>query len=157
MEHGAGENHQCNPCATISIMCGFHISRWFIITPRYRVCQHQDTGSWDSVRKAVNDKWKHIREAFATYLKKSGNKIIKKYIYFDQLQFLLKILDKDVSESTFFISVTPAVKNFTEDEKLEFRMGVLTLIKQIKEKRYEREVRPPSMSSYHQACVFSWR
>lgn len=126
-------------------------------------------------------------------------------MYFDQLQFLLKISDKDVTESSicdnadsqqseeekpsvssqainprrgpsspcarkrsrtteigdtdkpilknseatcqpppppqidedtaFFASVTPAVKNFTEDEKIEFRMGVLTLIKQIKENR----------------------
>lgn len=154
--------------------------------------------------KLVSEKWKHIKDAFVMSLKrKSGEKRKKKYIYSDHLQFLLKVVQKDVTESSicedaesgsedllsdtakstsdhqpgtsffatqkrrkqssqydetdkallkaleatfqpspppnedaaFFASITPTVNNFTEDEKLEFRMGVLTLIKNIKAQR----------------------
>ncbi|KAF5276966.1 hypothetical protein FQR65_LT16114 [Abscondita terminalis] len=166
--------------------------------------------------KVIHDKWKHIRDAFANSRKKrSGDKRTKKYIYFEQMQFLLKVLEKDDTESSisenttekeqvsdeaavseqtprdscapkrrkvtsiderdkailkaleatyqppptqtdedtaFFMSVTPAVKNFTEDGKIEFRMGVLKLIKGIKSKRSSsnNEVYPsyPSTSAY---------
>lgn len=59
-------------------------------------------------------------------------------------------------DSAFFKSVTPAVRNFTEDEKLEFRMGVLTLIKQIKAKRSERPLRPPSSVDSYQHTSASY-
>lgn len=159
------------------------------------------------VGKSIQDKWKHLRDAFSLSLKKrSGDKQTKKYLYADNLQFLLKIFQKDVTESSisdhaqspesddetsstissapgpsqamagssvsrprkrqkpvamdetdkaiiaaleasskpsaeidedmaFFTSVTPSLKNFSEDEKLDFRMGVLNLIKNIKANR----------------------
>lgn len=161
--------------------------------------------------RVISDKWKHIRDAFATSLRKrSGDKRVKKYIYCDELKFLQKTLEKDAKESSinknseseneddsapvpsstssrkrhrksesdetdnvilkdletkyqpppqpltnideddaFFKSVTPAVKKFTEDEKLEFRIGLLSLIKQIKRKRYKRTCRSPSSGSVH--------
>lgn len=62
-------------------------------------------------------------------------------------------LDEDTA---FFHSVTPTVKNFSEDEKIEFRMGVLTLIKQIKEKRRERPHVPPLRSPHYTSTSYSY-
>ncbi|KAF5272345.1 hypothetical protein FQR65_LT17459 [Abscondita terminalis] len=62
-------------------------------------------------------------------------------------QALLPIPEID-EDTVFFKSITPSVRNFTEDEKLEFRMEVLQLIKQIKQKRYEQELRPSLTRSY---------
>lgn len=51
--------------------------------------------------KAVSEKWRHIRDAFALSLrKKSGDKRGKKYLYHDQLQFLTKIVTKDNTVSS---------------------------------------------------------
>lgn len=47
----------------------------------------------------------------------------------------------DLDEDTaFFTSITSSVNKFTEDEKLEFRIGVFTLIKNIKAK--QRNIKP---------------
>ncbi|KAJ8958780.1 hypothetical protein NQ314_006356, partial [Rhamnusium bicolor] len=157
----------------------------------------------------------HIRDAFALSLKKKiGDNRTKKYIYFDQLQFLMKIFEKDDTASSicddgeneesgdeetsqamrsdlatrptssrsrkrtntstndatdmailkdleataqppaeidedagFFASITPSKKKFNDDQKLTFRMGVLTLIQQFK-KQNTRVFRPPSSNLY---------
>ncbi|KAJ8966225.1 hypothetical protein NQ314_003677 [Rhamnusium bicolor] len=54
-----------------------------------------------SVGKAVSERWKHIRDAFRTFTEeKSGDNRTKKYIYFDQLQFPMKIFEKDDTASS---------------------------------------------------------
>lgn len=44
---------------------------------------------------AITTKWQNIRDAFVRSLKKkSGQAVQRKYVYHDQLQFLLKVLNK---------------------------------------------------------------
>ena len=43
-------------------------------------------------------------------------------------------------DEAFFISVIPAVRRMSEEEKLDFRMSVLQLIKDINNRRKERPV-----------------
>ncbi|GJQ70291.1 hypothetical protein Trydic_g22729 [Trypoxylus dichotomus] len=130
--------------------------------------------------KSVNEKWKHIRDAFALSIKKTSEEdvqeneenqlciIVKEETSVQSLssseepgssdssawkrmrscspddinKTTLKALKTahlsppDMDEDTaFFKSLVPTVNKFSEDEKLEFRMGVLTLIKGIKQKR----------------------
>lgn len=151
----------------------------------------------------IKEKWNNTRDAFVRSLrKKSGQAATKKYLYADFLQFLLKITEKDETESSicgegknestetqeeeetetvvqqmdeastssrdagtlqhrrrkttkvsdeidrkilkslekiepdedeaFFISVLPSVRQFSADDKLDFRMIVLKAIKDIK-------------------------
>lgn len=152
----------------------------------------------------ITTKWQNIRDAFIRSLKnRSGQGYTKKYIYSDQLKFLLKIVQKDDTESSineselfkkvddiekniendieslsneimqspehskstikknkrqllddaldreilkslkatptppdedesFFNSVLPSIKKMSEDEKFDFRIGVLNLIQSIK-------------------------
>lgn len=55
---------------------------------------------------------------------------------------LLKALEKPPDEDeAFFISITPMVRKFTDEEKLEFRMSVLQLIQNINTKKHSQ---PPS-------------
>lgn len=79
---------------------------------------------------------------------------------------LLRALQKPPNEDeAFFISITPAVQKMTDEEKLEFRMSVLTLIKDInKRKSYQPPIRtcapgPSSASSStshsHQSFLLS--
>lgn len=59
--------------------------------------------------KSIAEKWKHIRDAFALSLKKRrGDRKKKKYIYYDQLQFLRIMLQKDETSSSI-----------CDDEKIE--------------------------------------
>ncbi|KAF5277504.1 hypothetical protein FQR65_LT03842 [Abscondita terminalis] len=154
----------------------------------------------------ITTKWQNLRDAFVRSLKKkSGQGVQRKYLYHDQLQFLLKIVSKDETVSSipetafdndstedyqndsllplhstpptsednsrelkrrrnskgnkrdpieeeilkklresspppdedqaFFQSVIPSVRKMSEDEKMEFRMGVLQLLHKIKQKR----------------------
>jgi len=50
-------------------------------------------------------------------------------------------------EEAFFISVIPAVRRMSEEEKLDFRMSVLQLIKDINNRRKERPVFETTFSS----------
>jgi len=50
-------------------------------------------------------------------------------------------------EEAFFISVIPAVRRTSEEEKLDFRMSVLQLIKDINNRRKERPVFETTFSS----------
>lgn len=136
---------------------------------------------------AITTKWQNIRDAFVRSLKKkSGQAVQRKYVYHDQLQFLLKVLNKDETissisdtevssqlpldykkqphrkrkgermadpieteiikklkesstppdeDESFFNSIVPTIRKMSDDEKLEFRMGVLQLIQKIKLKR----------------------
>jgi len=43
-------------------------------------------------------------------------------------------------EERFFISIIPAVRRMSEEEKLDFRMSVLQLIKDLNDRRNERPV-----------------
>ncbi|KAJ8910736.1 hypothetical protein NQ315_010987, partial [Exocentrus adspersus] len=52
-------------------------------------------------KEIIIDKWRNIRDAFSKSLKKrSGQAAAKKYLYHDQLQFVLKILEKDTTCSS---------------------------------------------------------
>jgi hypothetical protein len=172
----------------------------------------------------IKDKWNNTRDAFMRSLrKKSGQAATKKYLYADFLQFLLKITEKDETESSicgegknestetreegetetvvqqmgeastssrdagtlqhrrrkatnvsdeidrkiltslvkiepdedeaFFISVLPSVRQFSADDKLDFRMIVLKAIKDIKTRsRYVSSpfsTQTPSPNSSH--------
>ena len=159
----------------------------------------------------VSGKWQNVKDSFIKSLKnKSGQATSKKYIYHDDHQFLMKIVQKDGTVSsmgdsqqlldsedekqpetdvevhsqntsketynqrkksrlqqdidrevlkalsssntapdedeTFFISV-PAVRRMSEEEKLDFRMSVLQLIKYISSRRKERTVFQTTFSS----------
>jgi len=49
----------------------------------------------------IKEKWNNTHDAFVRSLrKKSGEAAIKKYLYADFLQFLLKITEKDETESS---------------------------------------------------------
>jgi len=50
-------------------------------------------------------------------------------------------------EEAFFISVIPAVRRMSEEEKLDFRMSVLQLIKDINNRRKERPIFETTFSS----------
>ena len=50
-------------------------------------------------------------------------------------------------DEAFFISVIPTVRRMSEDEKLDFRMTVLQLIKDINNRRKERPVFETTYSS----------
>jgi len=50
-------------------------------------------------------------------------------------------------DEAFFISITPAVRRMSEEEKLDFRMSVLQLIKYINNRRKERPVFETTFSS----------
>lgn len=52
-------------------------------------------------------------------------------------------IDEDAG---FFASITPFVKKFNDDQKISFRMGVLTLIQQMKAQNPVMS-KPPSTSS----------
>jgi hypothetical protein len=164
----------------------------------------------------ITAKWQNIRDSFVKSLKKkSGQSANKKYLYHDNLLFLLKIVQKDdtqssidesqdvnelpeeeaetpVDESTsgtipkitsnprkkarlqnsidreildalnkppdedeaFFISITPAVRKMSDEDKLDFKMQVLQVIKNINNKnRYA----PPSVpaSPIHSNYLYS--
>jgi len=57
---------------------------------------------------------------------------------------ILKVLSSSNTapdeDEAFFISVIPAVRRMSEEEKLDFRMSVLQLIKNINNRRKERHV-----------------
>jgi hypothetical protein len=146
----------------------------------------------------ITAKWQNIRDSFVKSLKKkSGQSANKKYLYHDNLLFLLKIVQKDDTQSSidesqdvnelpeeeaettgttpkitsnprkkarlqdsidreildalnkppdkdeaFFISITPAVRKMSDKDKLDFKMQVLQVIKNINNKnRYA----PPSV------------
>ena len=50
-------------------------------------------------------------------------------------------------DEAFFISITPAVRRMSEEEKLGFHMSVLQLIKDINNRRKERPVFETTFSS----------
>jgi len=50
-------------------------------------------------------------------------------------------------DEVFFISVIPAVRRMSEEEKLDFRMSVLQLIKDINNRRKERPLFEKTFSS----------
>jgi len=50
-------------------------------------------------------------------------------------------------DEAFFISIIPAVRRMSEEEKQDFRMSVLQLIKDIKNRRKERPVFETTFSS----------
>ena len=50
-------------------------------------------------------------------------------------------------EEAFFISIIPAVRRMSEEEKLDFRMSVLQLIKDINNRRKERPIFETTFSS----------
>ncbi|CAH1969511.1 unnamed protein product [Acanthoscelides obtectus] len=151
---------------------------------------------------AITTKWQNIRDAFVRSLKKkSGQGAQRKYVYHDQLQFLLQVMNKDETissisdeevhqgeetensnevpptpaiskassrsshasktrqgrkrladpieleirkklnepsneDESFFNSVVPMITTMSEEEKIEFRMGVLQLIQKIKRNRH---------------------
>ena len=143
----------------------------------------------------IKEKWNNICDAFMRSLrKKSGQAATRKYLYADFLHFLLKITEKDETESSirgegnnecterrvqqmdevstssrvagtlqhrrrkttkvndeidrkilkslrkiepnedeaFFISVLPSVRQFSADDKLNFRLVILKAIKDVK-------------------------
>ncbi|XP_044759189.1 uncharacterized protein LOC123316933 [Coccinella septempunctata] len=160
---------------------------------------------WSSQKKigdAIKSKWQNIRDAFVRSLRREGDSgFHRKYIYYDDLHFLLKVLQKDdyltnmvnmedaeikvecdpisldapstskeVScqnpitwsntkrrrlefleletsqkpktesstldeDEAFFLSLLPSVKKMSDDEKLDFRMGVLQVIQKVRQKR----------------------
>lgn len=46
-------------------------------------------------------KWQHIRDAFVRSLKKSsGQWFVEKYIYSENLKFILKVIQKDDTETS---------------------------------------------------------
>ncbi|CAG9764633.1 unnamed protein product [Ceutorhynchus assimilis] len=56
----------------------------------------------EQLEDAVVEKWKNIRDAFSKSLKKkTGDKYKKKYLYHEQLLFLLAILEKAETEESF--------------------------------------------------------
>lgn len=150
----------------------------------------------------MSTKWQNIRDAFVRSLrKKSGQAATVKYIFHDNLQFLLKVVTKDATESSlresqpndvgdstqqdmpreqdisdsvsqhkspaglpplkrskkigdvdkeilralterdmpdeddgFFMSIKPSVQSLSEDDKFEFRIGVMQLLQNIKKR-----------------------
>jgi len=50
-------------------------------------------------------------------------------------------------DGAFFISIIPTVRRMSEEEKLDFRMSVLQLIKDINNRRKERPVFETTLSS----------
>jgi hypothetical protein len=181
-------------------------------------------------RNVIKEKWTNTRDAFMRSLrKKSGQAATKKYLYADFLQFLLKVTEKDETESSiceevrnestetqeeeetetvvqkmgeastssrdagtlqhrkrkttkvsdeidrkilkslekiepdedeaFFISVLPSVRQFSADDKLDFRMIVLKAIKDIKTRsRYVSSpfsTQTPSPNSSHGTGILS--
>ncbi|XP_017771316.1 PREDICTED: uncharacterized protein LOC108558794 [Nicrophorus vespilloides] len=65
--------------------------------------------------ESINEKWKNIRDAFIRSLKKKSN---KKYLYSDNLQFLLKVLDKDDTKGWVKVEL-PGNADFSHEESGE--------------------------------------
>ena len=64
----------------------------------------------------IKDKWNNTRDAFFRSLrKKSGQAATKKYLYADFLQFLLKVTEKDETES----SILGEVKDESTESQVE--------------------------------------
>lgn len=64
----------------------------------------------------INEKWNNTRNAFMRSLrKKSGQAATKKYLYADFLQFLLKVTEKDETES----SILGEVKDESTESQVE--------------------------------------
>lgn len=67
----------------------------------------------------VIDKWRNVRDAFSKSLKKrSGQATTKKYLYQDNLQFLLKIFEKDETISSLGAEKGEGTQDEVEDENI---------------------------------------
>ncbi|CAH2003149.1 unnamed protein product [Acanthoscelides obtectus] len=63
--------------------------------------EDMDQKNKDEITSAVMNKWSNIRDTFTKSLKtKSGQAAKKKYIYSDNLQFLLKTVTPDETDSS---------------------------------------------------------
>lgn len=70
--------------------------------------------------------------------------------YIEPQQDLYQLPDEDTA---FFASITPSVRNMTEDEKLEFRIGALELIRKIKQTRKIEQLTRLQASRIHTGYV----
>ncbi|KAF5284555.1 hypothetical protein FQR65_LT02381 [Abscondita terminalis] len=159
--------------------------------------QQKDKNEQQKIGEVITGKWQNIRDSFVKSLKKkSGQATKKKYLYHENMQFLLKVVQSDETESSledsqreeevdgegdsevavqvdrnfgsrsetttalenppdedeaFFISITPSVRKMSEEDKLDFRMNVLQLIRDIK----RRTSNPRPLSSTSSSSRFS--
>lgn len=84
-------------------------------------------------------KWANIRDSFVKSLRtETGQGFQKKYLHAEQLNFLLKVVDKADTENPLTsrpcssTSNTPELNTFTDDEVIQFQVGVMELITKTK-------------------------
>lgn len=87
-------------------------------------------------------KWQNIRDAFIRSLKKkSGQGYTKNYIYSEQLKFLLKIAQKDDTESSIIeeeLTEDINVEDNVSEEVISYRSPLAKKNKQKEERRNKR-------------------
>lgn len=65
----------------------------------------------------ITSKWNNLRDAFVRSLKqKSGQGSKKKYIYYENLQFLMKIVEKDKTESSIRATEHDEIEGSSDNE-----------------------------------------
>ncbi|KAL4127044.1 hypothetical protein QTP88_011242 [Uroleucon formosanum] len=93
-------------------------------------------------RNVIIGKWQNIRDAFIRSLKKkSGQGYTKNYIYSEQLKFLLKIAQKDDTESSIIEEESTEdinVEDNVSEEVISYRSSLAKKNKQKEERRNKR-------------------